>query len=359
VIAGYFAPLPPEPSGVADYAAALLHALPGVVRTGADGDVNLYHIGNNPLHRSMYEWALRRPGVVVLHDAVLHHFHLGALPRERYIEEFVYCYGGWYRGIAEELWNGRSRSAGNEVYFRFPMLRRLAETSRAMIVHNAMAARMVQRESPSTRVEIIPHLPLPMPAVDRVAVERWRASQGIAPSHTLFGVAGFLRESKRVQSVLRTFRRLQTIRDGVHLLLLGSASPDLERAIEHQTGLLREPHLPEPLFEERLAACDVGVNLRYPSAGESSGITTRWMQLGRPVLVSGGPENASLPDAGCPRVPTGLPEEDALLALMLWLANSFGTREACGRASSRWVEANLNLTAIARRFWLVLEECRS
>ena len=41
---GYFAPLPPAKSGVADYAADLLPLLPA--RVNAPGDVNLYHIGN-------------------------------------------------------------------------------------------------------------------------------------------------------------------------------------------------------------------------------------------------------------------------------------------------------------------------
>ena len=75
---GFYSPLPPVRSGVADYAFALLGALPGDVSVGVDGDVNLYHLGNNGLHAEIYARALARPGVVVLHDAALNHFHLGA-----------------------------------------------------------------------------------------------------------------------------------------------------------------------------------------------------------------------------------------------------------------------------------------
>lgn len=355
---GFFSPLPPVRSGVADYAAALLGALPGEFVVGADGDVNLYHMGNNGLHREIYGRALARPGVVVLHDAVLHHFHLGAFAREAYLDEFVYCYGGWYRGMAEELWAGRSRSASDERYFRWPMLRRLAERSLAVIVHNEGAAAMVRREAPGAVIEVIPHLPLPTPAVDPVDVERWRAGNGILPSQTLFGVMGYLRESKRVMAVLRLFARLRASREDVWLLLAGQVgSSDLERALKPflcAPGVLREAHLPEEEFQMRVAACDVGVNLRYPGGGESSGMTARWLQLGRPVLVSDTPENAGLP---CLRVAVGGSEEEELAALMIWLADSPVRRREYGRAAREWAAREMQLPSIAACYWRVLSVC--
>ena len=354
---GFYSPLPPVRSGVADYAFALLGALPGDVSVGVDGDVNLYHLGNNGLHAEIYARALARPGVVVLHDAVLHHFHLGALPRSEYLDEFVYCYGGWYRGMAEGLWAGRSRSASDERYFRWPMLRRVAERSLAVIVHNEGAAAMVRREAPRAVIEVIPHLPLPCPAVDPVEVERWRIRNGVLPSQTLFGVMGYLRESKRVMAVLRVFARLRSMREDVWLLVAGEiGSSDLERAIGpymRGPGILREARLPEADFQMRAAACDVGVNLRYPGGGESSGMTARWMGLGRPVLVSDTPENAALPLASCPRVTTGVGEEEELAALMIWLADSGARGRECGRA-----EREMSLASIAASYWRVLLACR-
>jgi glycosyltransferase involved in cell wall biosynthesis len=357
---GFHSPLPPVRSGVADYAAALLSALPGEVVVGADGDVNLYQLGNNGLHSAIYERALARPGVVVLHDAVMHHFHLGAFSQAAYLDEFVYCYGRWYRGLAEGLWAERSRSASDERYFRWPMLKRVAERSLAVVVHNEGAAEMVRREAPRAVVEVIPHLPLPCPAVDPVDVERWRVRNGVLPSHTLFGLMGYLRESKRVIAVLRVFTRLRKRRQDVWLLLAGEAgSSDLARAIEPYLsgpGILREEYLPEADFQMRAAACDIGLNLRYPGGGESSGMTARWLGLGRPVLVSDTAENAALSVAGCPRVATGPSEEEELAALMIWFAESGVRRRECGRAASEWAEREMQLAAIAQRYWRVLSE---
>src|SRR6476619_4612673 len=80
----YFSPLPPSTSGIADYSALLLPALeqriavevvrPGRTRPVADADVSLYHIGNDPdAHAWIVDALRRRPGVVVLHDFVIHH----------------------------------------------------------------------------------------------------------------------------------------------------------------------------------------------------------------------------------------------------------------------------------------------
>ena len=83
----YYSPLPPERSGIADYSALLLPALGRLVelvlvRRGRTrpvaADVALYHVGNDPeAHGWIVDALKRRPGVVVLHDFVLHHLVAG------------------------------------------------------------------------------------------------------------------------------------------------------------------------------------------------------------------------------------------------------------------------------------------
>src|SRR5262249_14011780 len=144
--------MPPEKTGVADYSAALLDGMRKLGPIGEDGDIALYHLGNNHLHREIYARALERPGAVVLHDAVLNHFFLGALDEAAYIDEFIVNYGEWTRGLASELWRNRARSAADPRYFEYPMLKRVAERSRAVIVHNPAAACAVQRHVPNARI---------------------------------------------------------------------------------------------------------------------------------------------------------------------------------------------------------------
>jgi|HubBroStandDraft_1064217.scaffolds.fasta_scaffold34431_2 glycosyltransferase involved in cell wall biosynthesis len=354
----YYAPLPPARTGVADYAAALLAALRrhGDVQPNArHAGVALYHLGNNQLHRDIYRRALAEPGIVVLHDAVLHHFFLGALDRAAYIDEFVYNYGEWHRALADDLWRARASSGFDRRYFDYPMLRRIAERSRTVIVHNPAAARMVRQHAPGATVVEIPHLFAAPDLPPAWEVVRLRQSLGIPTHAFLFGVFGYLRESKRLFSVLRAFDRLRQTRPDTHLLVAGPfVSADLERAgapLLNAPGIVRLPYLAPRDFWSAALAVDACINLRYPAAGETSGIAIRLMGVAKPVLLTNGEENSPYPPTACLRIEPGVAEEDSLWRHMFLLTS---VKECAGeiglRASAHIVEHH-QAVRIAQQYW--------
>ncbi len=361
----FYSPLPPAPTGVADYAAALLESLRafGEVKVNEPrGDACLYHLGNNQLHVEIYRRALCRPGVVVLHDAVLHHFFLGSLSRQAYIEEFVFNYGEWSRDLAAELWRERARSAHDERYFRYAMVRRVAEASRAVVVHNPGAARIVAAHAPGVRVVEIPHLFRASECVAEAEAIDWREKHGIARGAFLFGVFGHLRESKRLLTALRALERVR--RAGVNAVLLVAGefvSPDLARAAEpllSAPGVVRMGYLPEREFWIAAAAVDACVNLRSPAAGETSGIGIRLMGIGKPVLVTAAEETARLPDAACIRVAPGVAEERMLAEYMMFLAMERNSAREIGQRAAAHIAGHHAPADVARRYWKVLcEHC--
>jgi glycosyltransferase involved in cell wall biosynthesis len=361
---GFFAPLPPSQTGVADYAAALLAGLRkhGEVEVGSETSVPLYHLGNNHLHRAIYERALKGPGVVVLHDAVLHHFFLGTLGEERYQEEFVYNYGEWTRGLAEQLWRERARSAADPRYFDYPMLKRIAESARVLIVHNPAAARAVKRHAPDARVVEIPHLFAPPQAPDSVQTLRFRAALGLHPRTLLVGVFGHLRESKRLPVILRAMQCVWNRGGDVRLLVQGAfASSDLERAVAPLLAdprIIRVGHLPEGDFWRYAAAADLCINLRYPTAGESSGIAIRMMGIGKPVVFTAGEEVARIPDDACLRIDLGAGEEAALADVILWLARDREAAAEIGRRAAHHIAAEHSIEKVSRQYWDALQSER-
>ncbi len=360
---GLFSPLPPAPTGVADYSAALLRALRklGDVRVGdSRADVALYHLGNNGLHRDVYERALQQPGVVVLHDAVLHHFFLGALGEAEYVREFAYNYGAWSEGLAHDLWKRRANSGGDNEYFRYPMLRRIAESSAGVVVHNPAAARMVQEHAPGARVYEIPHLYEPAPEPAGAEVERVRERLGVTPSTVLFAVFGHLRESKRIPSVVRAFEAVRRETRAALLVAGDMVSPEYERSIAPllgTAGVIRVPGLPEREWWLHAHASDVCVNLRYPRAGETSGIAVRMMGIGKPVVLTTGEETSAFPDTACVRVDAGAAEVEMLAAMMRWLAGSRQDRAAIGEAARGHIRDQHNPERVAGLYWRALEEC--
>ena len=340
---GHFAPQ--GATGVADYAVALHRALAaqGPIRwNDATASISLYHVGNNQLHRPILERALRYPGVTILHDAVLHHLYLG-LDEESYINEFVYNYGEWGRGMARWFWRQRALSAADPVFYEYGMLRRLAESSRLVMVHNRRAESLVRRAAPKAGVAVIPHL-----------VEIPPARPPEFHSGVWFGVFGYLRPAKRVSAVVDVVARMPAAR----LLIAGEPADGASRpptaALARQERIQWLPLADKAEFERRLHAVDVVVSLRQPSAGETSGITLRAMAAGKPVLVHSPGEADDFPEGLCVPVATGVAERASLEAAMHWMTQSAADRAAVGAAAKAHVAREHAPDAIACRLWSLL-----
>lgn len=350
---GFFSPLPPARTGVADYAQALADALRARCELRFDDpgcDVALYQLGNNDLHRDIYRRALERPGVAVLHDAVLHHFFLGWLDREAYLDEFAYNYGNSSRGLAARLWDARARASHDPCYFDHAMVRRVAEASRAVVVHNPAAGRIVRRHAPAARVVEIPELFHPPELPPPEAAARWRARLGVPPGASLFGVFGYLREPKRLATVLKVLGGFPE----AALLVAGEfVSRDLELSLAPALAgprVIRTGFLAEPEFWLAASAVDACINLRYPSAGETSAITIRLMGLGKPVLVTAGEEIARFPGGAVIPVDAGVAETPMLAEYVKWLLEDPARGQEIGRCASAHIAARHALNRVADQY---------
>jgi glycosyltransferase involved in cell wall biosynthesis len=362
---GYHAPPPGSHSGVADYAETLRVALGtlGRLDSGAGtADVHLYHLGNNRLHEQIYTRALATPGVIVLHDAVLQHFHLGRFSREEYLSEWVYNYGEWNRNLGAELWEERRRASVDARYFRYPMLRRVIERSRRIIVHNPGAAAIVAAQG-GRNIDVIPHFC----AVDEdsltVEAAQLRNQLGIGQGTRLFGIFGYLREPKRILQCIRAFTRLHAIRPQTALLIAGECgSSDLARLLETEArqhsgvtqAIKRVGYLSDRELRIAAGMVDCCLNLRYPGAGETSGIAIRLMGEAKPVILTDSAENADFPPAAALRVRPGVAEAEELFEHMLLVTEYPGIARDIGRVARNHIRRHHGLDTVAKRYWEVL-----
>jgi len=356
---GFFSPLPPAPTGVADYSAALLPLLRGFGTVDVSPekcDVALYHVGNNALHREIYQRALIQPGIAVLHDAVLQHFLLGTLSADQYLEEFVYNYGESSRAQGRQLWEQRARSGADARYFAHPMLKRIATASRAIIVHNPAAAALVHKHAPQTPVVEIPHLFQPPDLPSPEETRRFRESLGIGKQTLLIGTFGHQRETKRLSVLLRAFQRAGRI--DARLLVSGHfVSRALESAVApllQHPRILRTGYLPEAEMWRYAAATDLCINLRYPSAAETSGIAVRMMGIGKPVIFTASEALDRIPENACLRVPVGSDEEEMLAGYIAWLAANRSAAVEIGNRASAHTREHHAPEKVASEYWRAL-----
>jgi glycosyltransferase involved in cell wall biosynthesis len=343
-------PLPPVRSGIADYSLDLLPhlasladvrliRLPGqpvapevaaawplaeagdmgasaasAATPGAGpGRLPLYQMGNNRHHEGVQELAMRHPGVLTLHDVVLHHLLLD-----------VTLGRGDFYGYRERLrrdhgWMGEAVAVakrwgayGTAPIFALPAHRTLLRRQRGVLVHSDWAAAVVREDDPELRVRAVPMgVPLP-PAASREAGLALRLRFGLPEDAPVLGSFGFQTPIKRTALGVRALAAPGLER--AHLLVVGEEAPGtgvLEAA--HRAGVAARVHvtgyLPFADFASAIAAADLCLNLRYPTAGETSASLLRVMAAGRAAVVSDYAQFAELPDAIAMKVPLAPPGE--------------------------------------------------
>jgi hypothetical protein len=102
-----------------------------------------------------------------------------------------------------------------------------------------------------------------------------------------------------------------------------------------------------------MAACDVLVNLRSPTMGETSGSVIRGLALGKSMLVSDVGWFSEIPDNAVLKIPVD-EYEVPTIAAALELAADRGA--SLGAAASRYVHAEHDLGRVADAYTAALEE---
>jgi glycosyltransferase involved in cell wall biosynthesis len=356
----YYSPLPPSRSGVADYSALLLPALearlevaiarPGRFRRQPKADVALYHVGNDPeAHGWIVEALRRRPGVVVLHELVLHHLvagitlargdaagYLAAMERDHGLAGRLLAYGVLDNRIPP-LWETRPQD--------FPLAGEILRLAQSLIVHShyvEQGARAAGYEGPIAR---IPHAAWPTPAAPAVAVE----------GDPLIGCFGHLNESKRIPQLYAAFARLRERRPAARLLVVGGTSQRLAD-LETPEGVTREAYVDEERLWSLMAACDMIVSLRSPTMGETSGTVIRGLSVGRPLVVSDVGWFSELPGSVAAKVAPNEREVETLAAVLESLADSAELRGEMGKAARELAASEHWLERIADLYVAALEE---
>jgi glycosyltransferase involved in cell wall biosynthesis/SAM-dependent methyltransferase len=365
----YFSPLPPSRSGIADYSAALLAELGRIADVityserpsafdPARFDISLYQIGNNPFHFVPYEMALENPGVVVMHEANLHHLVADyTIKRDKwdaYLDEVRYDSGEPAYEYARDFVRTLQRAPD---YEGVPMLRRILARSRGAIAHSRAVESELRKAGFAGPAAVIPHGGWIVDS-DRMA---YRDRLGLDARSPLIGIFGFLKPYKRIAESLRAFRRLVRLDPRVRMILVGEPHPELKIA-ELIRSLVLQAHVrvvgftPIEEFEGYLGACDIVLNLRHPTVGESSGTLLRALGMGKPVLVSDVGSFSEYPDDVCLKVPVGSTEEDLIFEYLSLLVSRPELAQEMGARARAWVERECSWREVAARYLEFLEE---
>jgi glycosyltransferase involved in cell wall biosynthesis len=276
--------------------------------TRAPYDLTVYQLGNSAHHAYQWPYLFRYPGLLVLHDGQLHHSRAAALMRQRrnddYRAEFAACQPETSVDAAELAIAGFD----SHLYYYWPFTRLVVEASKVTAVHTQALSDDLASESPEAHVEYL-HLAHGILVGDEDGARRRarvRSHYGIRGDAIVFGCFGGLTPEKRLPQILEAFA---AIRHSLppSVLLFGGEPPshyDLRGDISRRslgaqvvtTGYVDD----EEDLTSLIAASDVTLNLRWPTARELSGPWLRSLAAGRCSIVSALAHLAGIPviDAG-------------------------------------------------------------
>ena len=362
-----FSPMPPERSGIADYSELLLPALRArceiaVVKRGAKKpprgtDLCVYHIGNNPDAHGWIVEALRRtPGVVVLHDFVLHHLVAGLTIGRRdghgYLDAMEREGGVVGRLLGHAVLDKRIPPIWENRPEDFHLAGEVLGLATGLIVHSHYVRDRSRAAGYAGPIWVVPHPAFPVPTL----------SAAVVTGDPLFGSFGNVNASKRVPQLLEAFARLRQCHETSGLLLVGATSPgfDLDRRLQRlgldSAGLVREGYVDERRLWELMIAADVHVSLRSPTMGETSGTAIRALSLGKPLIVSDVGWFSELPGDVALKVPVDEHEVDTLAAALELLATRPDVRTAMGAAARDLARHDHGLDRVADLYASAFEQ---
>ncbi|MGH9321858.1 MAG: glycosyltransferase family 4 protein [Vicinamibacteria bacterium] len=389
-----FTPLPPAPTGIADYSALLLNELKAragdleVEAMSSAADVEdfhprggphllVYQVGNSPHHDFLYPALLRHPGALVLHDLVLHHARLSSYLDSPEVRAYREDIGdvkkrerartrlAEYRREVREAYPDRGevlaeialRIGGGRLLYAYPLYEHLVRRSRLTLVHSETARTEVLERCPGSEVKRIRMgVPLPPP----LSREEARRRVGLPQDTLVLASFGLVTPEKRIAIALRALARLEAA--GIHamFLLVGGTVAHYDPMGEaRELGIAGNVRLLGRVPEEELSlyafASDLCLNLRYPSAGETSATLLRLLACGRPVVVTDQVHVRDFPDSVVARSSLA-GDEDGLYCDLVDLIRSERRRRELGEAARSYVEREASPKAMAEDYILAITE---
>jgi glycosyltransferase involved in cell wall biosynthesis len=331
-------------------------------------DLTVYQVGNSSHHDYLWPYLFRFPGLTVLHDTHLHHARAAALLRTRrtadYRAEFAANHPDEPADAAELAVAGFD----SHLYYMWPMTRLIVESSKLTAVHSREVAAQLRPMTGNGGGGRVKYLRLSQgtvitPERARAAREAVRSRYGIHPEALTFGCFGGLAPEKRVPQILDAFANLLRYVPESRLMLAGAPAEHYDLSADVRARGLAGPviltgYLPtDDGLTECIAAVDVTLNLRWPTARETSGPWLRSLAAGKPSIVIDALHTVDVPSLDPrtwtthapalrgdePREPVAvaidiLDEDHSLRLAMRRLAEDATLRQTLGEAARRyWV----------------------
>lgn len=263
-------------------------------------DMVIYQMGNNNYHEKIYEYLIKYPGMVVLHDYAIHHliahiFYNNYKSDVKYFDEVGFNHGSEAKNIAYRRACNGELGLWETDAVNYPMNRRVLSKAISLITFSEFSKTNLEKYGLGIPIKrIFLHCGGEARKVDDKEKNEARIKHGISldSEEFLFCVFGFVTPSKRPYAIIEAFTRLINSGKKAKLIFVGEVHEvckDLKTIVKNN----KIDHLVTftgftdiDTFKDYLVASDVCISLRYPTMGETSGVLMRALSMGKPSIVT-------------------------------------------------------------------------
>ncbi|PWC26330.1 glycosyltransferase family 4 protein [Teichococcus aestuarii] len=324
----------------------------------------LHQIGNNGGHVFVLRALRQFPGVVTIHDIGLFYlYELETRGIDPMLAQMAFSaprlasvYGRHWKRL-------NMKTAAN--YALFDMQRELLQRSSGVVVHSHFARAKLQAiygPELTRHVSVIPHFAPPAYMPEQAEARR---KLGLPADAFIVTTSGFATRAKRFDWMMEALEAV--LKQGLELIWIHAGE---ERPEEYDVSaqlqnfpLLRERtritgYIDEEALNAQIAACDLLLNLRFPSVGESSGTLARALAAGRCCVVSDTASYRELPREAVIHLPV-FNQVRALVQAVRALHQDRSMLHSFGANARRYAETELSMASVAARYREAIEESQA
>lgn len=309
-------PWPPQQSGIAEYSLSLASLLSKkaevCILTNAENpeplndvlvvqlksdlipnlqeyDAVIYQVGNNAqYHGFMLPILKKNPGIIHLHDMVLHHLvaelTIGENKLSAYFDIIKMCYGEKISCQINSLFDKGICLWETEYVNKIPLFENIIKYANGLFLHSKYAAEKIQTRFPYLPLKIIPQiyqgftLSTPKELKDEVS----------------FGIFGHIIPQKKIPLSINAVYKLAKKQTNLKfkLTIVGNHNDEIANMLDALDLSIKNfsyDYVISPntqKFNALLQSMDAVIALRNPTMGETSAIVSKSLQLGIPCFVS-------------------------------------------------------------------------
>ena len=263
-------------------------------------DLCVYQMGNNRFHTTIYQIAMRHPGIIIMHDFAIHHLvagiYLDVMKDDvAYFNEVGANHGEEAKNLSYQRAANGQLGLWETDAIDYPMNRTITKNAEGVIVFSEYAKNRLEQYGDAVPIHrAYLHCSGEARVCSKSEITSARSQLGLhmQDKEKLICAFGFIGKSKRPYSILRAAEHLKKEGYQFRLVFVGQLQEDckdLPKEID-RAGMKNQIHITgftsAEDFDLYVQASDICISLRYPTMGETSGVLMRALRYGKPSIVT-------------------------------------------------------------------------